>query len=125
MSTISEAAFAARLRAVRATRGWTQRQLAARAGYSVGVVSRSEAPVRYPSVDALICMAIALGVSIDYLLGLHVDAAQAHEAAAQAARDEQAVALARRLLALVDDLANGRIDQSPPPAVANTENSAH
>jgi len=62
-------AFAARLRAARELRQWTQRDLAARAGVPKSGVAHFERGTRRPSVETLHRLASALDTSTDYLLG--------------------------------------------------------
>ena len=73
-------ALAANLRALRELRRLTQAQLGARAGMAPASISHFETGQRTPSLDSLVKLAEALGVSIDTLLGraplegtVHVD----------------------------------------------------
>ena len=61
--------FAERLKAARLMRGWTQAELAARAGLPATSIAHLEAGSRKPSFDTLRRLAGALEVSTDYLLG--------------------------------------------------------
>lgn len=61
--------FAERLKAARALRGWTQAELAARAGLPPTSIAHFESGSRKPSFDTLRRLAAALDVSTDYLLG--------------------------------------------------------
>jgi transcriptional regulator with XRE-family HTH domain len=54
--------FAARLRELREARGWTQQDLAGRAGVSAISVTRYESGGRVPDFDAVLALAGALGV---------------------------------------------------------------
>lgn len=64
--------FAKRLKEARKARGVTQKQLATMIGVSEGAVKTWEQETADPSVNALRSIAIALGVSADYLLGYDV-----------------------------------------------------
>jgi transcriptional regulator with XRE-family HTH domain len=57
-----------RIRAKRLERGWTQDELARRAGISKGFLSDLENNKRGVNADTLLDVAQALGVSIDYLM---------------------------------------------------------
>ena len=62
--------FGVRLRELREARGWTQEEVAERAGLAASVVSHFETGVRgKPSADNLVKISKALGVTADYLLG--------------------------------------------------------
>ena len=61
--------FARELRAVRQARGWTQADLAERAGIAVEVCGRLERGHVLPRADTLVRLAAALGVTTDALLG--------------------------------------------------------
>ena len=61
--------FPDRLKTSREQKGFTQSQLAERAGLQSSAVSHFEAGRRSPSFDNLKKLADAIGVSIDYLLG--------------------------------------------------------
>ncbi len=61
--------FADRLKAARLLRGWTQADLAARAGLPPTSIAHFEAGSRKPSFDNLRRLATALEVTTDYLLG--------------------------------------------------------
>ena len=66
------ATFGHRLRRARETRGWTQRELAARAGVDYFVIYRCERGTHTaPRVDVAARLARTLGVSLDYLAGLY------------------------------------------------------
>lgn len=54
--------FAARLRELREARGWTQQELAGRAGLSPISVTRYEGGGRVPDFDAVLALAAALEV---------------------------------------------------------------
>lgn len=62
-------AFAVRLRACRLSAELTQEQLALRAGLHPSAISHFESGRRTPSLDNLIYLVQALGVSADRLLG--------------------------------------------------------
>lgn len=62
--------FASRLRTAREARGLTQVDLAARTGIVQNALSHYECGRREPSLDNLRRLAVALGVSAGYLLGL-------------------------------------------------------
>ena len=64
MSTIGE-----RIAEARQRRGWTQSDLAARAGSSAATVSQWETGHRTPGAPALVALADALEVTADWLLG--------------------------------------------------------
>ena len=57
------------LRAIRERRGWTQAQLAAKAGYSDAFISQLETGKKHGSVATLKSLARGLGVTTDQLLG--------------------------------------------------------
>ena len=57
------------LRACRAAQGWTQRELAERAGVAVATVQCYERGVRAPSLACAELLADALGVTLDQLAG--------------------------------------------------------
>ncbi len=63
------ASFARQLRAARQARGWTQAELAERAGIAVEVCGRLERGRVLPRADTLVRLAMVLGVSTDALLG--------------------------------------------------------
>jgi transcriptional regulator with XRE-family HTH domain len=69
--------FQSRLRAARDLRGWSQSELAARAGMPPSSIAHFEAGSRKPSFDTLRRLAIALEVTTDYLLGRTDDPALA------------------------------------------------
>lgn len=70
MSKSLSATFARELRAARRTRGWTQAELAERAGIAVEVCGRLERGQVLPRADTLVRLAVELGVSTDALLGI-------------------------------------------------------
>jgi len=57
------------LRRARLARGWTQRELAERAGVDLATVGRAECENRDARTSVLLKLAEALGVSADVLLG--------------------------------------------------------
>ncbi len=59
-----------KIRQLRESRGWSQADLARRAGITRSAVSTYEQGQRTPSADVIRCFAIAFGVSADYLLGI-------------------------------------------------------
>ena len=61
--------FSERIRAVRMMRGITQEQLAEMADISRVMVGRYETTDQLPTLDTLVRISDALGVSTDYLLG--------------------------------------------------------
>lgn len=77
--------FPARLRSVRELRGWTQAELAQRAGLPPTSISHFEGGTRKPSFDNLRRLSKALDVQTDYLLGV-VDSADATSSASRIAR---------------------------------------
>lgn len=62
--------FAARLKELRTTARWTQRQLAVKARLSPGAIALYETGQRHPNIDMIITLARLFNVSTDYLLGL-------------------------------------------------------
>ena len=62
--------FGERLRLLRQSKKWTQKDLAARLGITKSVISAYETSLRYPSYDILIRIASIFKVSTDYLLGV-------------------------------------------------------
>ena len=67
--------FQERLRAARELRGWSQSELAGRAGLPPSSIAHFETGSRKPSFDTLRRLANALEVTTDYLLGRVVDPA--------------------------------------------------
>ena len=61
--------FGLRLRELRKSRGLTQKMLAERINKSVSAVSSYESNVQLPPLDVSKSIALALGISIDYLGG--------------------------------------------------------
>lgn len=59
-----------KLRELREGRGWSQSDLAKRAGVTKSAISTYEQGIRTPSADVLCAFAKAFGVSADYLLGI-------------------------------------------------------
>ncbi|MEP7284378.1 MAG: helix-turn-helix transcriptional regulator [Chloroflexota bacterium] len=59
-----------RLKTLREQRGWTQRELAQRAGIGDSQINKYEAGSHDPSATSIKSIAEQLGVSTDYLLGL-------------------------------------------------------
>jgi transcriptional regulator with XRE-family HTH domain len=59
-----------RLGDLRRAKGWSQPELAERAGVPVGSLKQWEQGVRTPLLDAAARLATALGVSLDVLAGL-------------------------------------------------------
>lgn len=62
-------AFGERLRKLREAKGWTLAELADRAELGSATVFRAEKGLHALSLDALACLADALGVSMGELLG--------------------------------------------------------
>lgn len=58
-----------RLKEIRKTQGLTQQDLADRIGVSVSSVKKWELDLTEPNADKLVTIALALGVSVDYVLG--------------------------------------------------------
>jgi transcriptional regulator with XRE-family HTH domain len=77
--------FARELRSARQARGWTQAELAERAGIAAEVCGRLERGAVLPRADTLVRLAAALGVSTDTLLGLGEAEGAHHERAAEPA----------------------------------------
>lgn len=63
-------ALSVNLRAARRRAGWTQSQLAARSGLSFGWISGIELGRHVPCVENLVRLCLALGVSVDGVLGM-------------------------------------------------------
>ena len=59
-----------KIRQLREGRGWSQADLARKAGITRSAVSTYEQGQRTPSADVIRCFAKAFGVSSDYLLGI-------------------------------------------------------
>lgn len=76
--------FPRRLRRMREEHGWSQADLAARAGLQQSALSHYENATRRPSFANLRRLARALDVSTDYLVG---HAPEAREAASRPSRD--------------------------------------
>ena len=72
--------FPERLKSARTMRGWTQSELATRAGLPPSSIAHFEAGSRKPSFDTLRRLATALEVTTDYLLGRADDPALSHSA---------------------------------------------
>ena len=62
--------FPDRLKIARERQGWTQAELAEKAGFQPSAISRFESGAAKPSFDNLRRLAAVLRVSTDYLLGL-------------------------------------------------------
>jgi transcriptional regulator with XRE-family HTH domain len=62
-------AVGVKIKAERDKAGWTQTELAKRAGITPSALSQIESGERFPSTMVLAKLARALSVSIDYLLG--------------------------------------------------------
>jgi len=71
--TIEFALYAHRLRQLREQRGWSQRELARRCGFSNAMIRNYEEEDSNPSASALKKLVEQLGVSADYLLGFTDD----------------------------------------------------
>lgn len=61
--------FGLRLKELRKSRGLTQKMLAERINKSVSAVSSYESNAQLPPLDVSKSIALALGISIDYLVG--------------------------------------------------------
>lgn len=57
-----------RLRDLRKAKGWSQEKLAEEAGLSVKAIQTTERSTHDPSLFSVICLADALGCSLDYLV---------------------------------------------------------
>ena len=68
-----------RIREARAAKGWTQAELAERAGVTQQSIQRYESGAREPRADALVGIARACGVSVSYLLGIADEGETARE----------------------------------------------
>lgn len=88
--------IAERVRRYRAERGWTQAELARRAGVSRGTVSRIELALERPLGRTARSLAAALGVEVERLLGA------LGQAALFPSPDELRLDLVRRILELRD-----------------------
>ena len=62
--------FGLRLKALRDARGMSQEQLARQVGVSKGTISRYEGNVQVPLLSVATMLALALGTSLDTLVGL-------------------------------------------------------
>lgn len=69
MSSPSERSFGSNLQSLRELRGLTQAELGKRAGMAAASISHFETGQRTPSLESLVKLADALGVSVDVLLG--------------------------------------------------------
>lgn len=101
--------FPERLRAARERQGWSQAELAERAGFQPSAISRFESGAAKPSFANLRRLAEVLDVSTDYLLGLVEDPLRAAEPGDPLYRQvrelsEEHRALARRLIADLAEL---------------------
>lgn len=67
------ARFAERLRSTRRARGLNQVQLSNRTRIDNTHISHYEAGRKVPCLQALVSLAVALEVSVDFLLGMHAD----------------------------------------------------
>ena len=68
------ATFGDRLIRAREQRGWTQQELAARAGIRYETISRIEHGAhKEPRVYVAVALAKALGTTVDYLVGMYED----------------------------------------------------
>ena len=83
-----------KVRNLRETRGWSQAELAKRAGITKSAISTYEQGIRTPSTDVLFSLAKAFCVSADYLLGL-----TAHRVVELDGLSEHDEALIRELIA--------------------------
>ena len=62
--------FGENLKALRVSRGLTQKELGERVGLSKAVVSKYENALGYPTLDMVIALASFFGVTTDHLLGV-------------------------------------------------------
>lgn len=62
--------FGLRLKELRKARGLTQKMLADRISKSVSAVSSYELNIQLPPLDVAKSIAITLGISVDYLIGM-------------------------------------------------------
>ncbi len=60
--------MAQRLHSLRRAKGWSQERLAGRAGVAVKTVQGIERDDHEPKLFTVICLADALGVTLDYLV---------------------------------------------------------
>ena len=76
--------FGERLKALRLSKGWTQKQLSDKLGLTKSVISAYDTDLRLPSYDVLTHIAAIFGVTTDYLLGMSkektIDASKLSEA---------------------------------------------
>jgi transcriptional regulator with XRE-family HTH domain len=72
------ASLRSNLRDLRELRGLTQSEMGARSGISPAAISHFETGQRVPSLDSLVKLSDALGVSVDVLLGRASVEAGAH-----------------------------------------------
>lgn len=56
-----------RVQSLRMEKGWTQEKLAAKAGLALGTIGGIESGRQDPNLFSAICLADALGVSLDFL----------------------------------------------------------
>ena len=63
-------ALGQKIKQLRESRGWSQADLARKAGVTRSAISTYEQGQRTPSADVIRCFAKAFGVSADYLLGI-------------------------------------------------------
>ena len=92
-------AFATATRALRAERGWTQRELCRRAEVSPGYLSELESGRKDPSPDTLLRLANAFGLSMEHLLWAILAAVMTGETPGVHRRDS-AMRIARESLTL-------------------------
>lgn len=57
-----------RLRDLRKAKGWSQEKLAEKSGISIKAIQTAERSTHDPSLFSVICIADALGCSLDYLV---------------------------------------------------------
>ena len=62
--------FAERLKKLRESKGYSQKELGSLSGVDASLISRYEQGERTPTIDNLTSLAKALGTTTDYLLGL-------------------------------------------------------
>jgi antitoxin CcdA len=83
---LSSSGIGARIKAARAKRGFTQRELADRLNITVGAVGQWEIGRSGPKTEHLVALSDALGVSVDWLSGGREPAGGPTDAAPEGAR---------------------------------------
>lgn len=90
--------FGRRLRQIRQSAGWTQKQLADNIHVSKGTISNYETGERQPSPEMLADLSKALHVSADYLLGMEDNSKQILDVSGLTGEEIQFLHFAVRLL---------------------------